>query len=85
MVLVDIETNARQLRGKIEVGDLVKHVEPPTRLEDGLWAPLSRIYIEGPKPVTRGGEWEPIKISSKFESSAYVPKSPKPSSVLTKV
>ena len=23
-----------------------------------------------------GGEWEPIKISSKFESSAYVPKSP---------
>ena len=33
----------------------------------------------------RGGEWEPIKISSKFESSAYIPKSPKPSSVLTKV
>jgi len=32
-----------------------------------------------------GGEWEPIKISSKFESSAYVPKSPKPSNVLTKV
>ena len=32
-----------------------------------------------------GGEWEPIKISSKFESSAYVSKSPKPSSVLTKV
>ena len=23
-----------------------------------------------------GGEWEPIKISSKFETSAYVPKSP---------
>ena len=39
---------------------------------------------EGPKPST-GGEWEPIKISSKFESSAYVPKSPNPSSVLTKV
>jgi len=33
----------------------------------------------------RGDEWEPIKISSKFESSAYVTKSPKPSSVLTKV
>ena len=33
----------------------------------------------------RGGEWEPIKISSKFESSAYIPKSPNPSSVLTKV
>ena len=33
----------------------------------------------------RGGEWEPIKISSKFESSAYIPKLPKPSSVLTKV
>ena len=33
----------------------------------------------------RGGEWEPIKISSKFESSAYIPKSPKPTSVLTKV
>ncbi|KAG2558749.1 hypothetical protein PVAP13_8NG343600 [Panicum virgatum] len=32
-----------------------------------------------------GGEWEPIKISSKFKSSAYVPKSPKPSSVLTEV
>ena len=32
-----------------------------------------------------GGEWEPIKISSKFESSAYIPKSPNPSSVLTKV
>ena len=32
-----------------------------------------------------GGEWEPIKISSKFKSSAYIPKSPKPSSVLTKV
>ena len=45
MVLVDIETNARQLRGKLEVGDLVKHVEP-TCLEDGLWAPLSFIYIE---------------------------------------
>jgi len=24
----------------------------------------------------RGGEWEPIKISSKFETSVYVPKSP---------
>ena len=32
----------------------------------------------------RGGEWEPIKISLKFESSAYIPKFPKPSSVLTK-
>ena len=26
--------------------------------------------------MTRGGEWEPIKISSKFETSAYVPNSP---------
>ena len=32
-----------------------------------------------------GGEWEPIKISSKFEPSAYIPKLPKPSNVLTKV
>jgi len=29
---------------------------------------------EGPKLTTRGGEWEPIQISSKFETSAYVPK-----------
>ena len=33
-------------------------------------------YIEGPKPATRGGEWEPIKISPKFELSAYIPKPP---------
>jgi hypothetical protein len=32
--------------------------------------------FEGPKLATRGGEWEPIKISSKFETSAYIPKSP---------
>ena len=30
----------------------------------------------GPKPATRGGEWEPIKISLKLESSAYIPKPP---------
>src|SRR6185312_9893597 len=54
--------------------------------------PLSRIRdVEDANVVKdrsrrpEGGEWEPIKISSKFKSSAYVPKSPKPSSVLTKV
>ena len=31
---------------------------------------------EGPKPATRGGEWEPIKISSEIDPSAYIPKSP---------
>ena len=31
-------------------------------------------FFEGPKPATRGGEWEPIKISSKFEPSADIPK-----------
>ena len=30
----------------------------------------------GPKPATRGGEWEPIKISSEIGPSAYIPKSP---------
>ena len=32
----------------------------------------------GPKPATRGGggEWEPIKISSEIDPSAYIPKSP---------
>ena len=45
----------------------------------------------GPKPVIRGGvngsrsKFLPIKISSKFESSAYIPKSHNPSSILTKV
>ena len=26
----------------------------------------------------RGGEWEPIKISSEIDPSAYIPKSPQP-------
>jgi hypothetical protein len=30
----------------------------------------------GPKLATRGGEWEPIKISSEIDPSAYIPKSP---------
>jgi len=50
--------------------------------------PIGQLIIETLKDRSRRpdeGEWEPIKISSKFESSAYIPKSPKPSSVLTKV
>jgi len=29
---------------------------------------------EGPKLATRGGEWEPIKISFEIDLSAYIPK-----------
>jgi len=52
------------------------------------WLWVSRPMLHRPQWRTeagdkRGSEWEPIKISSKFESSAYVPKSPKSSSVLT--
>ena len=35
-----------------------------------------KTHPEGSKVATRGGEWEPDKISPKFETSAYVPKSP---------
>ena len=29
---------------------------------------------EGPKLATRGGEWEPIKISLEIDPLAYIPK-----------
>ena len=61
----------RNLLMSIHKGHLKNKVESKT-----LWDRSRR---------PEGGEWEPIKISSKFESSAYVPKSHKPSSVLTKV
>ena len=32
------------------------------------------IATEGPKPATRGGEWEPIKISLEIDLSAYFSK-----------
>ena len=34
---------------------------------------LSFIPIEGPKPATRGGEWEPIKISSEIHTVDLYP------------
>jgi len=32
------------------------------------------IATEGPKPATRGGEWEPIKTSLEIDPSAYFSK-----------
>ena len=40
-----------------------------------VWLVIEGVF-EGPKLATRGGEWKPFEISSKFEPSAYVPKSP---------
>ena len=33
----------------------------------------SRFLLEGPKPATRGGEWEPIKISSEIQTVGLYP------------
>jgi hypothetical protein len=41
------------------------------------------ISIEGPKKLTRGGEWEPIKISQ--GNSAYILKSTRCPSLLTQL
>jgi hypothetical protein len=43
--------------------------------------PLAGVHDEGPKKATRGGEWEPIKIS--LRNLAYIPNSTRHPSLLT--
>ena len=61
------------LKTNVELAELLL-LDKTFKFPEFSWGLLKR-KMKDRSRRPEGGEWEPIKISSKFESSAYIPKS----------